>query len=167
MAKSIRLDNCIIEDGNFYVSSKFNLNNSTVTGECNTFLYTTDSFATISNSKFERTDESKYLRFYNVENTTDKLKYFISNCSFVGNVETGNELINVNTDTALASTSRCADIAVNGCTFYNSGGSTTNPAIKLERNITVSDVYATSVWKSSSLTNLATRVATGSTVVDR
>ena len=166
-ANSVRLDNCTVEDSFINITSKFDLNNSTVTGNLYTSFYTTESFATISNSKFERTDESKYLRFYNVENTTVKLKYFINNCAFVGNVETGSELINVNTEPALASTARCADIAVNGCTFYNSGGSTTNPAIKLDRPVAVSAVYATGVWKSSNLTNLATSVATGSTVVNR
>ena len=166
-ANSIKLDNCIIEDGNFYFSSDLYANNSTFTGNLQTFLYTNNSFVNISNCKFERANENNYLYFFNQENTSSKLKYFINNSSFVGNVETGYRLIHVNTATALASTSRCADIAMNGCTFFNTGGSTTNTAIVLSRGSGTSAVYATSVWKSASITNLATALGQNSTVFDR
>ena len=166
-ANSIRLDNCIIEDGTFNFSSDFYAHNSTFTGNLQTFLYTNNSFVNISNCKFERADENNYLYFFNQENTSSKLKYFINNSSFVGNVETGYRLIHVNTATALASTSRCADIAMNGCTFFNTGGSTTNTAIVLSRGSGTSAVYATSVWKSASITNLATVLGQNSTVLDR
>jgi hypothetical protein len=165
-AKTININNCTLEQGFYEISNKFNADNLFVTGFVDTVLFTNESYVTLSNSKFERLDEANRLQFLNVDNTTGKPKYFINNCSFVGDVETGFELIRVNTDTPLASTARCADIVVNGCTFFNTGGATTNPAIFLNRASGTSTVYGTSNWKSATLTNLATRTAAGSTTAD-
>jgi hypothetical protein len=165
-AKTVNIDNCTIEQSQYLIANKFSADNLLVTGNMDTFLYTDNSYATISNSKFERLLETNRLRIFNESNTTEKPKYFINNCSFVGNVETGSNLVNVNTATALASTARCADIVVNGCTFFNTGGSTTNPAIVLTRGSGISTVYGTSNWKSATLTNLATRTASGSTTAN-
>lgn len=164
---SLLIENCVIEvmftTG---ASNSFMVKNCTFTGNAQAFLYGDNSYVQISNSKFERLDEAEFLYIFNNSNTTAKPKVFINNCSFVGDVETGSELIFVNTDTPLASTSRCADLVLNGCTFFNTGGSTTNPAIVLNRGAGTSTVYGTSNWKSATLTNLATRTATGSTTAD-
>jgi hypothetical protein len=164
---SLLLENCVVESiGVAGTRTSFMIKNCTFTNYAAVFLHTDNSYAQISNCKFERTDQSNHLFIYNDTNTTAKPKVFINNCSFVGDVETGSELIRVTTDTPLASTSRCADLVVNGCTFFNTGGSTTNPAIVLLRGSGTSTVYGTSNWKSATLTNLATRTATGSTTAN-
>jgi hypothetical protein len=168
-AKNLNLENCVIESiGNgSAISGTATIANARFNSSAQLELISDNSYVRIANCKFSRENEALFmLSLYNNSNTSVVPKMFLSNCLFVGNRETGTDFINVNTASGLAALTRCADVVVNGCTFYNTGGATANPAIKLERGATVSTSYATSNWKSATITNLATRSATGSTVAD-
>lgn len=87
----------------------------------------------------------------------------VDSCTLIGNIEADDKIIRVN---SAANEARSGDIYVTNSRFINTGGATSNKAITLERSAPNSTVMATGVWKSATITDLATRTATGSTVND-
>jgi hypothetical protein len=120
----------------------------------------------IDSCEFNRaTEANNHLEIFS-SNDTPKPLIFVSNSNFNGNLETGNNFVRVNSSTGTASSPRAHDIYMDGCVLYNTGGATANVGVQLTRADGSSRAYVTSTWKSSTITNIATRTATNSTFAD-
>jgi hypothetical protein len=160
---AIDISNCIVDYATIYPQIHALASDTKFLGT----LAVTDEAAgvlkRINSSEFSRSDEATFLLNLLSINDTPKPLIFVSNSNFNGNLETGENFVRVNSSSGTASSPRAHDIYVDGCALYNTGSTTANVGIELTRADGSSRAYVTSTWKSSTITNIATRTATNST----
>ena len=158
--------NCTVDYGTFYPQASLDISNTTFLSG----IYVEDTSAgvikRIQSSEFIRSNEAvRLLEVISLNNTT-KPVFFVANTSFNGNLEAGAVFVRVNSSSGTASSTRAHDLYMDGCVLNNTGGTTANVAIELTRADAASRAYVTSTWKTSTITNIATRTATNSTFAD-
>jgi hypothetical protein len=159
----LNVENCDIS--HFYVinNSKCVISDSTMYDSGNR-VYSDN--ASVNNCVFEQVNnavmDSRFVYNYKV-NGYGKNLFSLNNCYFRLNLETATtQPVYVNSDTAISSVPSQLRVGLNNCTIENTGGSTASPFISLTR--AQSFVYATGCWKSSTISNIATRTKAGSVV---
>ena len=160
---SLDVSNCVVDYANLFPRTHVFISNSKALG---TVLIEDEAVGVlkrVNSCEFTRTNEATTLLSIISINDTQKPLIFVSDCNFSGNLETGVRFVRVNSSTGTASAARAHDIYMDGCVLYNTGGTTANVGIELTRADAASRAYVTSSWKSSTITNIATRTATNST----
>lgn len=163
---SLNVSDCVIDSASIYPSTQVVISSTKILGQLYIEDLTTGILKRIDSCEFSRSNEATYLLLMTSLNSTPKPLIFVSNCNLNGNLETGENFIRISSSSGTASSPRAHDIYMDGCTLYNTGSTTANVGIELVRADVSSRAYVTSTWKSSTITNIATRTATGSTFAD-
>jgi hypothetical protein len=160
---SMDISNCTVDYASLYSQNQIVISDSKFLDKLFFLDEAAGVFKRIDSCEFNRaTEANNHLEVFSL-NDTPKPLIFVSNSNFNGNLETGNNFVRVNSSTGTASSPRAHDIYMDGCVLYNTGGATANVGVQLTRADVSSRAYVTSTWKSSTITNIATRTATNST----
>ncbi len=168
--KKVQINNCNIASlvsGGVTVTADSNISNSRFNlSDIITLSADQGAAYHLDNCDVKRISGTAYLRFFNIANAESLPNFFVANSRFFGDIEAGGKLIQINGVSSLSGQARSLDLWLSNTVFVNTGSTTANVAIQLTRGHTVSNVFANGVWKSSSITSLATRTKTGSVVND-
>lgn len=168
--KKLQIDNCSVTSlvsGGMIVSDKSHIRNSTLNLNHAVAIRTDKGAAFfIDNCEINRKSGSAYLHFSTAANSLDQSALFVSNSRIVGDIEKGGKMILIGNAGNLSNGKKAIQLLLSGSIFVNTGATTDNVAIQLEGNKSPTNILANDVWKSSTITRLATRVRDGSVVHD-